>query len=202
MKVLSFIPDVDPFSPHNPKPCEKRGLIPKEGLIIEMALTSEQIAYFNECASGIIASQEFQQMSNYIQHGNTTCLQHSVAVAYYSYSMYIKMGGRSQQKSVIRGALLHDFFLYDWHIRGRRTGWKLHGFTHPRAAWENARKLFPMNRVEKDIILKHMWPLTIIPPKRKEALIVCLADKFCAMTETMSKHAQERFHGYAVPGMV
>ncbi len=32
-------------------------------------------------------------------------------------------------------------------------------------------------------ILKHMWPLTIVPPKYKESYIVAGIDKYCALME-------------------
>ena len=42
------------------------------------------------------------------------------------------------EKALIRGALLHDYFLYDWHIK--RKGHHFHGFTHPATALRNAEK--------------------------------------------------------------
>jgi len=80
-----------------------------------------------------------------------------------------------------RGGLLHDFFLYDWHVKNQRKG--LHGFTHPRVALENAIEHFDLNDTEKDIIEKHMWPLTIRLPKTKESLVVSLVDKYCSLLE-------------------
>ena len=38
--------------------------------------------------------------------------------------------------SLVRGALLHDYFLYDWHQPHKEYG--LHGFTHPSTALRNA----------------------------------------------------------------
>jgi uncharacterized protein len=83
--------------------------------------------------------------------------------------------------SAARGGLLHDFFLYDWHITKQQKG--LHGFTHPYTALKNANRFFNLNDLEKDIIVKHMWPLTIRLPKYKETLIVVLVDKYCAIME-------------------
>ena len=40
---------------------------------------------------------------------------------------------------------------------------------------------------EKDIIEKHMFPLTRIPPSFRESAIVCLVDKACAVYEFCSK---------------
>lgn len=35
------------------------------------------------------------------------------------------------------------------------------------------------------MIARHMFPLTPIPPGCREAWLVCLADKWCAMKETL-----------------
>ena len=83
----------------------------------------------------------------------------------------------------MRGALLHDYFLYDWHEAPGKH--KLHGFTHPKTALRNAMRDTGLNEIEKDIIIHHMFPLTPIPPKSREGMIVCTADKICAAKETM-----------------
>ena len=86
------------------------------------------------------------------------------------------------KRSLIRGALLHDYFLYDWHDKNKPA--KFHGFTHPKIAFENACQDLELNKKERDIILHHMFPLNPIPPTSKEAWIICLADKICATKET------------------
>ena len=37
----------------------------------------------------------------------------------------------------------------------------------------------------KNIIARHMFPLIPVPPQCREAWIVCLADKWCALGETV-----------------
>ena len=44
-------------------------------------------------------------------------------------------------------------------------------------------KNFTLNDLEKDVIVKHMWPLTIKFPKYKESYIVTFVDKYCATVE-------------------
>jgi uncharacterized protein len=154
-----------------------------KGMVTLMALTDEEKQYFKDCAAELLKSSDVQMMSTFIQHANVSCLEHSISVAYYSYLVCQKFNLHVDYRSIIRGALLHDFFLYDWHLKSDRKG--LHGFTHPKTALENAEEHFSLNDMEKDIIVKHMWPLTITPPKYKEALIVCLSDKFCSTIETL-----------------
>ena len=88
------------------------------------------------------------------------------------------------EKELIRGALLHDYFLYDWHIKGNRPK-GLHGYTHPTTAYRNASKRINLTPIESDIIMKHMFPLTPIPPKFFESYVVCLVDKVCSTCETL-----------------
>ncbi|NLJ31397.1 MAG: phosphohydrolase [Clostridiales bacterium] len=148
-----------------------------------MTLNRKEKEYFTLCAHELLESGEVQRMREYIQHANVTTLEHSVSVAYYSYWMCRRLHIKVDGRSIIRGALLHDFFLYDWHVGNGEKG--LHGFTHPKTALANAEEYFSLNDLERDIIVKHMWPLTLIPPKYKESLIVSLSDKFCSVIETL-----------------
>ena len=80
--------------------------------------------------------------------------------------------------------MLHDLFLYDWRVRQPdRKG--LHAFTHGKVACNNACKLFDLNEKEKDIIIKHMWPVTIEFPKSIEGFILTFVDKYCALSESL-----------------
>lgn len=100
---------------------------------------------------------------------------------------------RSDEKTAAIGGLLHDFFFYDWQrekgdlnnisLNKKIRGPKMHGFTHPLIALDNAYKIFPdlIDGKIEDVILKHMWPLTIRPPRCREAWYVCLADKSCSL---------------------
>ena len=123
-------------------------------------------------------------MNGYIQHGDTSCLMHTVAVAYYSLQLAEKLHIPVHKRELVRGALLHDYFLYDWHDGNGR---KIHGFTHPKAAMKNADRDFGLKKLEKGIIKRHMFPLTPIPPTSREAWIVCLVDKYCSLKETLGR---------------
>ena len=135
----------------------------------------------------ILLDPKSQQMKNYIQHGTTTVFEHCVSVAKFSLLMahYLEktLRIRFDRDSLVRAALLHDYFLYDWHDK-TVPGHNIHGFTHPRTACINADRDFGLNEVEKDIISKHMFPLTFFPPRYRESVLVTLADKWCALCET------------------
>lgn len=140
---------------------------------------------YMECVYDILSSKVFQSMREYIQHGNTTTLKHCLDVSYVSYRICRRYG--LDYRSAARGGLLHDLFLYDWHGYAKRTGNHFHGFTHPRVALHNANHYFELNNVEQDIIVKHMWPLTVIPPKTMEGYVVMYADKYCGLFETVNR---------------
>ncbi|MCD7862595.1 MAG: HD domain-containing protein [Lachnospiraceae bacterium] len=134
----------------------------------------------------------FHMETRYLQHGTVTVYEHSVRVADMSLTISRRLSLRVDEESLIRGALLHDYFLYDWHEKD--VSHRLHGFRHPRRALLNAREDYTLNMVEEDIILRHMFPLTLQPPAYKESWIVCLADKYCAAGETLHALAG-RFKG-------
>lgn len=133
----------------------------------------------------------------HIQHGTTSVPVHSAAVAYYSDRLLMRLnrllGLSYRQRELLRGALLHDYFLYDWHDGDPAR--KVHGFTHPSAACRNAENDFTLTAIERDIIKKHMFPLTLSPPKYRESLVVCLVDKACSLYEVFSPAAYRHLNG-------
>lgn len=133
------------------------------------------------CVQDILEHPVFNRMDDYFQHGNTTCKDHCIRVSYMSYRICRKQGW--DYREAARAALLHDLFLYDWHTHAKETGEHFHGFTHPRVAMNNAAKYFNVTEREKNMILRHMWPLTPVPPKSREGFAIIYADKFCGLAE-------------------
>lgn len=142
----------------------------------ERLLSQTLVRLANEC--------QLLRLNGYTQHGGTSCMEHSFAVAYYSLAIANRFRIRCNRKSLIIGALLHDYFLYDWHHK--KLGY-LHGFKHGRSAMENAQRDLTITGRESDIIKKHMFPLTVVPPRYREGYIVCLADKYCSLMEVFRK---------------
>lgn len=135
-------------------------------------------------ASDILASAGMQREKGYKQHGDISCYGHSVAVACMSIRLTAVLHIRVDMKSMIRGALLHDYFLYDWHEADRSH--RLHGFIHAKRALQNAERDFSLTDVERDIIVKHMFPMNPSFPRYRESVIVTAADKICAAREVLS----------------
>ena len=127
------------------------------------------------------------------RHDNRT-RRHPVARASAAAGAFLeRMGVRVDRPSLIRGALLHDYFLYDWHDPD--PSHRLHGFTHPAAALARALEDFELTERERNIIARHMFPLVPIPPTCREAWIVCMADKACALHETIAARLPGRRGG-------
>ena len=134
----------------------------------------------------VACGSRLADMQSFIQHGSTSCLLHSIAVAYYSdrAASFLHITAK-HRRELVRGALLHDYFLYDWHTDSPRDG--LHGFTHPISALKNAERDFRLSDREKEIIRRHMFPLTPVPPRHLEGFIVSMVDKICSIRETLSR---------------
>jgi len=129
---------------------------------------------------------DFYNMKTNIQHGSTNCVLHSIAVTHFSLIVAIKLHLKVNYIDITTGALLHDYFLYDWHDKEKCQKW--HGFKHPVIALKNATNKWNLNDVEKDIITTHMFPLTLSKmPKYKESVLVCIIDKICALYETFAR---------------
>ncbi len=138
-----------------------------------------------EYASDIMESENFQNTRNYIQHGTMPVRRHCIDVARQSIAISKFLGITCNERELVRGALLHDYFLYDWHDKSRENYQRLHGFYHPGIALRNASREYNLTPREKDIIKKHMWPLTVVPPLCREAWLVTTADKYCSILETL-----------------
>ena len=141
----------------------------------------EKDTEFLHIVEELVNNETVQEMKKYRQHYNTSCFEHCYTAAYYCYLICKKYN--LDYVSATRAAMLHDLFLYDWRKRqDDRKG--LHAFTHGQTACDNACKLFDLNEKEKDIIIKHMWPVTLAFPRSIEGFILTFVDKHCAMQET------------------
>ena len=130
--------------------------------------------------------EKVKEMKKYIQHGKITTYDHVESVARVSFFINRRFNLGSDEKALVRGAFLHDFFLYDWHDKDATRDKGLHGFTHANTALKNAKKRFDLNKREENIIDCHMWPLNITKlPRCREAWIVCFADKYVSAKETL-----------------
>ncbi|MBO5527858.1 MAG: HD domain-containing protein [Bacilli bacterium] len=139
---------------------------------------------FWEIIKPIWDDERVQSMSKYIQHGKVTTLTHSLRVAKLCYQLDRFFHTHCDKQVLLQAALLHDFYLYDWHQKDDDHRW--HGFHHAEVAVKNAKTHFGIDEKTASCIAAHMWPLTLRKwPRYKEAWILTLADKLISIKETI-----------------
>jgi len=145
-------------------------------------ITVEDRERFDALITQVCLSKNALRMKDFKQHGRVSTYQHCVRVAWRSFCLNLQFRIGGDESALVRGAFLHDFYLYDWHHPGN----KRHAVNHPRIAAQNAAQEFSLSSKELNIIAAHMWPL---PPTRisrsREGWVVCLADKLCSLYETL-----------------
>ena len=136
-----------------------------------------------EIISQILNHPEFQKRKEYHHHENRSVYVHSLMVSYKSYKIAKKL--KLDYRSAAIGGLLHDFYYNDWQTNPKKVKkiTEMHGFVHPKEALENSIKLFPklIDKKTADIISKHMFPLTIKPPRYLESWIITMVDKYVSL---------------------
>lgn len=136
----------------------------------------ENREHFELQISDLLDDPEVLALKDMSQHSKKcNRFDHSLYVAYLSFLMCRRL--RLDYRAAARGGLLHDFH-FGSEEDGVKRLWK-----HPHHALENATGRHLLTEKEKDIIVKHMWPLTRPLPRHRESFIVSLADKVCAVME-------------------
>ena len=130
-------------------------------------------------------------MKQYRQHYDVSTYEHCMSVAYINYKICKKL--KLNYVAAARAGMLHDLFLYDWRDERPHEKWSdYHAFKHPKIALENARKVCKLSEKEEDIILKHMWPVTISLPKYKESYVITISDKYSAILEGLRYYLKKQ----------
>lgn len=141
----------------------------------------------------ITGSKKYKRTKELRQHGNVTVFEHSLSVAETSLWLSKKLHIKVDEESMVKVALLHDYFLYDWHDKNHP---RLHGFRHASFAADNAMRDFGLTKKEYRAIRTHMFPLNLRIPTSREGLILTIADKYCAAHETVktrkNRHVMKR----------
>ncbi len=153
---------------------------------LKETFNANKINEFTLIIEDILQNEEYQKLDYYNQHLNVSRLQHSLNVAYYTYLWTKKLG--LDYISATRGAMLHDFFLYNWQDKNETPS--EHAYNHPKVALKNAKKYFKINKIMEDCILNHMWPMSKNIPLTKEGNILSMADKYCATFEVTNQAYQ------------
>ena len=84
--------------------------------LVKIGYDERIVNIIRKYGSDILESESFQREKDYIQHGTTSTYAHSLCVAYMSVWLAVRKRHKRNKvdmKSVVRGALLHDYFLYN-----------------------------------------------------------------------------------------
>ena len=96
---------------------------------------------FDQMTGALLKDPKYCQMKQYIQHGRCSTYDHCIAVAKLCFLWGRKLPIEVKEKEMVRGALLHDYYLYDWHnYDGKR-----HGFRYAKIAEKNASRDFSLS---------------------------------------------------------
>ena len=140
---------------------------------------------------GLKEDKNVKLMKQFVQHGRISTFKHCERVAQLSYLLDKRLKLNADLPVLLTGAMLHDFYLYDWHDYSDGTH-RLHGYIHASRALNNAMKYIHIDKPVQQVIYSHMWPLNITRiPRSKEAWIVCLADKMVSLKETFTERKKK-----------
>ena len=148
-----------------------------------------RLAYY-ALVSDILEHADVQALKQFRHHRYTTRFQHSLNVSYYNYLLCRFF--HWDAVSAARAGLLHDLYFYetDAYDRTESPGQKSHSAHHPEVAVQNAVDRFALNPLERDMIEKHMWPVTHRMPHYKESYAITFVDKYAAIVEFFGLGAQ------------
>ena len=145
---------------------------------------------YKDSMAVILANEKLKCLDSYRQHYKCTRLKHSIDVSYYSF--YIAKLFRLNYISTAKAGLLHDLYFHEKTGAGLRKNIKMIR-QHPKDALKNALEICDLNELERDSIIRHMWLITLRPPKYKEGYIVSFVDKYCAAKEFFASVFQKNF---------
>ena len=139
---------------------------------------------FEVITQDISLNSEFMKLNDCIHHGISR-LEHSYRVAYYSYKImkFLKLN----YIEGTRAALLHYFFIDEVNEYSALNRFR----KHPKCALENAKKYFEISPLQEDIIVKHMFPVTLTPPKYLESVVVDIVDDIASIYERIASTTYE-----------
>ena len=125
----------------------------------------------------VMSNKKYMLLNKESHHGLTR-LEHSLRVSRNVYKVAKKLN--LDYVSATRAALLHDFFFNEEFESNHGL---IQGVVHPDIALANACGSFKLNEIEKNAIESHMFPLSVVLPKSREAWVLTIVDKLVAIYE-------------------
>ena len=130
-------------------------------------------------------------MSSVTHHGDMPRTMHCEDVAVEALNLACALHLKVSEKELVRAALLHDGFRYDWKIKSERA--RFHAFVHGRIAAKEIEKELSLTGKERNCIKAHMFPASLDVPASKEAWLVSIADKICSVREYKEAYGCDSF---------
>lgn len=145
-----------------------------------------------EIVKDIIEDETVRELATFKHHKFTNRLEHSISVSYSAYRWAKRM--RLDSAAVARAGLLHDLF-FTMMIDSKNS--REHLSKHPEMALENAKQLCELSDLEQDIIVSHMFLVTLNHvPKYKESFLVSLIDKTVSVKEVCYLPFKQKYTSY------
>lgn len=133
---------------------------------------------YQEVVQDILDNEEFKKLYLEPHHGISR-YEHVLRVSKLTFG-FCKIFKVKRISEITRAALLHDFY-FDKDLEEYDAYEKLS--IHPYKALDNALKYYDLSDLEKDIIVKHMYPHTKKRPKYFGSYLVSICDKVAATYE-------------------
>ena len=151
---------------------------------IRNSYASVYSAEFLHLINPVVTNPIYIEMSKKLHHMDQTIYDHSIKVAYLSYkiSKFLNLNTRN----CVIAALLHDFYKNSWiDSTESKPFFQKHGFVHAEEALVNSKHYFNhlLNIRIENAILRHMFPLNIVPPRYVEGWILTLSDKIVSVKD-------------------
>lgn len=156
-------------------------------------MTKEEIQDYQKLYESLYSDPRIKRLEEIQQHRGSNTYYHVLKVTRKAYQYAKHCKRRINFVDLITGAMLHDYFLYDW--RKDRSKLKRHGHRHPKIAKANAIRDFGVNKKVQNIIVSHMWPINcFIFHTSLEGHLVSLADKSVSIREALTSRKYKEKH--------
>ncbi|MCR5523567.1 MAG: HD domain-containing protein [Clostridia bacterium] len=142
--------------------------------------TSDYILKFVEYTKDLLNDEDVKRMKTFHHHREITTHYHSVYVTYTVLRLCERFKPENE-KQIIRAALLHDFYLYEWYTEKHDEN---HIWYHPVQSVKNIESHFGnMSPMQRNMVMAHMFPLCREMPRSVGAWFLTIADKYCATAD-------------------
>ena len=149
----------------------------------------ETARLISQYGSDVLESEWFEASKNQKHHFRTSVASHTTQVAAGTLRVCRMMkahGIEVDEEMAVKAALCHDLGMVGRDEKYRNNYETLK--RHPVDSVEIAKTIYPqMNGRMEEVILRHMWPLSLHCPRSAEGFAVSIADKLVSITDVFSR---------------